>query len=108
MKEKPGEVTRWSEIRCYHCGNRERATKEKPKKREEKDMEHKGTKRIETKRLLLRAFQPGDAEPMYRNWASDPEVTKFLTWPTHKSVEVSQAVVDSWVKESVEIGRAHV
>ena len=100
MKEKPGEVTRWSEIRGYHCGNRERATKEKPKKREEKDMEHKGTKRIETKRLLLRAFQPGDAEPMYRNWASDPEVTKFLTWPTHKSVEVSQAVVDSWVKES--------
>ena len=64
-------------------------------------MEHKGTKRIETKRLLLRTFQPEDAEPMYRNWASDPEVTKFLTWPTHTSVEVSQAVTDSWVKESV-------
>lgn len=63
-------------------------------------MEHKGTKRIETKRLLLRAFQPEDAEPMYRNWASDPEVTKFMTWPTHKSVEVSRAVTDSWVKES--------
>ena len=63
-------------------------------------MEHKGTKRIETKRLLLRDFQPKDAEPMYHNWASDPEVTKFLTWPTHKSVEVSQAVVDGWVKES--------
>lgn len=61
-------------------------------------MEHKGSKRMETKRLLLRAFQPEDAEPMYRNWASDPEVTKFLTWPTHKEKEVSQMVTDSWVK----------
>ena len=26
---------------------------------------------------------------MYRNWASDPEVTKFLTWPPHESVEWS-------------------
>ena len=50
-------------------------------------MEHKGTVTLETPRLILRRLTLADAEPMYRNWASDPEVTKFLTWPTHSSVE---------------------
>lgn len=52
-------------------------------------MNHLGTKRLETDRLVLRRFVPEDAADMYRNWASDPEVTKFLTWPPHSSVEVS-------------------
>lgn len=47
-------------------------------------MEHKGTKIIETERLILRPFRAEDAEPMFRNWTSEPEVTKFLTWPTHE------------------------
>ena len=37
------------------------------------------TKWIETKRLLLRKPRIEDAEPMFINWASDPEVTKYLT-----------------------------
>ena len=36
-------------------------------------MEHKGTQLIETPRLILRMAQMTDAEPMFRNWASDPE-----------------------------------
>ena len=44
---------------------------------------HKGTQTIETSRLILRRAVREDAEPMFRNWASDPEVTKFLTWPAH-------------------------
>ena len=52
-------------------------------------MEHKGTVTLETPRLILRRLTLADAEPMYRNWASDPGVTKFLTWPTHSSVEVN-------------------
>ena len=60
---------------------------------------HKGTQRIETPRLILRRAIREDAEPMFRNWASDPEVTKYLTWPTHDSVEVSQWVLDSWLQE---------
>lgn len=39
-------------------------------------MNHCGTKRLETERLILRRFVIGDAEAMYRNWASDGEVTK--------------------------------
>lgn len=57
---------------------------------------HKGTKAIETHRLILRPFRMEDAEAMYRNWAGDDEVTKFLTWPTHSSVEVSRAVLSDW------------
>ena len=35
---------------------------------------------------------------MYKNWASDPEVTKFLTWQTHPSVEVSRKIGAEWVE----------
>ena len=59
---------------------------------------HKGTNRIETGRLILRRVRVEDAQAMFDNWASDPEVTKFLTWPTHETVEISQWVVESWVK----------
>lgn len=62
-------------------------------------MKNLGTKTIETERLILRQFKFTDAEDMYRNWASDDEVTKFLTWPTHKDVEVSRGVIDIWVKD---------
>ena len=42
-------------------------------------MKHCGTQSIETERLVLRRFSIDDAEAMYINWASDPEVTKYLT-----------------------------
>ena len=61
-------------------------------------MNHCGTKRLETERLVLRRFTVEDAEAMYRNWAADPEVTRFLTWPTHGSVEVTRMVLTSWVE----------
>ena len=56
-----------------------------------------GTERIETPRLLLRPFVLEDAPAVYRNWASDPDVTRYLTWPTHTSPEISAMVVESWV-----------
>ena len=57
---------------------------------------HKGTKTIETDRLILRQFTMEDAEPMFRNWANDDEVTKHLTWPTHSDVEVTKMVLSDW------------
>ena len=59
-------------------------------------MRHCGTQRIETDRLVLRRFSVDDAEAMYRNWASDPEVVRYLTWPAHDSVEVTKAVLNAW------------
>ena len=60
---------------------------------------HKGTQTIETSRLILRRACWEDAEPMFRNWASDPEVTKFLTWPAHSNIAVSEMVIGSWLQE---------
>ena len=60
---------------------------------------HKGTRTIETPRLILRKALREDAQPMFRNWASDPDVTKYLTWPTHGSVAISEMVIDSWLGE---------
>ena len=60
-------------------------------------MKHVGTQKIETDRLILRRFVSEDAAAMYNNWASDSEVTKYLTWPTHPNVGVSKFVTEDWV-----------
>ena len=60
---------------------------------------HKGTQTIETSRLVLRRAVLEDAKPMLRNWASDPEVTKYLTWPPHENIDVTRKVLSSWVAE---------
>lgn len=61
-------------------------------------MEHQGTIKIETNRLILRKFKIEDADIMYRNWASDDEVTKYLTWPTHKNVNETRSILAGWVE----------
>ena len=63
---------------------------------------HQGTQVLTTARLTLRPFTMDDAPAMFTNWACDPEVTKFLTWPTHTSVEVSEAVLADWVPRYTE------
>lgn len=62
-------------------------------------MQHTGTQRLETERLILRRYEKRDAAAMYRNWASDDEVTKYLMWPTHSGLEISQSVMDDWVNQ---------
>lgn len=62
-----------------------------------------GTKPILTERLMLRPLTMNDAEAMFKNWASDPKVTTFLTWPTHTTVEDSKKVIAMWL-EAYETG----
>jgi ribosomal-protein-alanine N-acetyltransferase len=62
-------------------------------------MKHVGTKVIETNRLILRPFSLKDAPAMYRNWASDNEVTKYLTWPTHPNIGITEKIIQSWLSE---------
>ena len=59
-------------------------------------MKHLGTKELNTGRLILRRFDPDDGVRMYENWASDPEVVKFLTWPAHGSPEISRMILEDW------------
>ena len=54
---------------------------------------------LETDRLILRPFELDDAESMFNNWASDEEVTKYLTWNTHKSIEETKEVLAFWVNQ---------
>ena len=61
-------------------------------------MKHRGTQRLETERLVLRRFTIEDAAAMYKNWAADEEVTKYLTWPPHPNQEASQRFIEDWVK----------
>lgn len=62
-------------------------------------MKNCGTQRIETDRLILRRYKIEDADAMYKNWASDSEVTKFLTWQPHPSVDVSRSIIEDWLKK---------
>jgi [ribosomal protein S5]-alanine N-acetyltransferase len=47
----------------------------------------KGPERIETSRLLLRKPSFEDARAVFSRYSSDPEVTKYLGWPRHLSIE---------------------
>ena len=59
-------------------------------------MKHLGTQVLKTARLTLRPFVVSDAEPMYKNWASDPEVVRYLTWPVHSSADATRFLIESW------------
>lgn len=61
-------------------------------------MKHKGTIRLETERLVLRKLKTNDAEEVYKNWTSDEEVSKYMRWSTHKSIEETKC----WLKEEEE------
>jgi ribosomal-protein-alanine N-acetyltransferase len=61
-------------------------------------MNHQGTNLIETSRLCLRRFKIEDAEQMFLNWGSDDEVTKYLTWQTHKNVDETRELLVLWIK----------
>src|SRR5688500_18063400 len=42
---------------------------------------------IQTPRLVLRRPRPEDAEAIFARYASDPEVTRYVGWLVHTSVE---------------------
>ena len=52
-------------------------------------------KPIETKRTILRSFTLDDAEDIFE-YASDEEVTKYLTWKTHKNIEETINVIKTF------------
>lgn len=62
-------------------------------------LSHKGTKTINTERLVLRKYKHDDADDMFKNWANDSEVTRFLSWKPHNSVEETKKIIDQWIDE---------
>lgn len=63
-------------------------------------MNHLRTVILETKRLILRPFTYDDVNDVYYNWARNPKVTKYLTWTTHESLEMTRKVIASWIKQN--------
>lgn len=62
-------------------------------------LSHKGTRTIVTDRLILRRFIPEDACNMFKNWANDSDVTKFLTWKPHGNIKVTNKIIGQWIDE---------
>lgn len=62
----------------------------------------KAPETIETARLLLRRPKAGDAEAIFRRYAADREVTRYLSWPTHRTVADTLAFLtwsdDEWLR----------
>ncbi len=60
----------------------------------------KPPEQISTERLLLRKPRMDDAPAVFDGWAKYPEVTRFLTWHPHQSIEQSEALmkrsIDGW------------
>ena len=52
-----------------------------------------------TDRLILRPWTMEDSEDMFYGWANDPEVTKYMTWNPHKTVEETKQILSIWIKE---------
>lgn len=54
---------------------------------------------IQTKNLILRKITIEDAQPMYKNWASDDDVTKYLNWQTHRNINVTKDIIMTWIHQ---------
>lgn len=67
-------------------------------------MNHQGTQPLKTDRLFLRRFTLADADAMYRNWASDGAVTRYVFWETHPDVDATRAVLSMWVEQYAQEG----
>ncbi len=53
----------------------------------------KAPERLETERLVLRRPAAGDAEAVF-SYAGDPRVTRYVGWPTHRSLDDTRAFLD--------------
>ena len=55
---------------------------------------------LETTRLLLRRPTIEDAEAAFESYASDPKISRFMTWSAHRNVaqtrEFFQQTIDAW------------
>ncbi len=57
---------------------------------------------METERLLLRKPAAGDAEAVFRRYSANPEVTRYMSWRTHRQLDDTRAFLawsdDDWAR----------
>lgn len=59
-------------------------------------LNHKGSVKLYCPRIILQPFKVGDAFFVFRNWANDPEVTRYMTWFPHKNIQETESVISVW------------
>ena len=57
---------------------------------------------METERLLLRKPRIEDAATIFDRWVADEEVTRFMTWTPHKSIEETSTFIIRALKAWIE------
>ena len=60
-------------------------------------MIHRGSQTITTERLVIRRFQQGDADAMFRNWCNDEQVSRYMSWEPHGTIKETERVLAEWV-----------
>lgn len=68
---------------------------------------HVGTQQLETSRLILRRHEMSDADDMYNNWVTDPEVCRFWQWEPHKSIDETKGLLVGWIEEYMKSDNYH-
>lgn len=56
-------------------------------------------KELETERLILRKVTLNDLDDLFNNWGSDVNTTKFLTFKTHESKEITLKFINNWISK---------
>lgn len=54
---------------------------------------------ITTNRLILRKYVKEDYKAIFENWATDEDVTKYLTWLPHKNTDETKEILSKWIEE---------
>ena len=49
--------------------------------------------RVETERLILQRPSAADARQIFERYAADPEVTRYLAWPRHHSIDDTEVFI---------------
>lgn len=62
-------------------------------------LQHKGTCELKSDRMKLRRFILSDAKSMYKNYATDERVTRFLSWTPYVCVEDVESFLQSVLEE---------
>ncbi|MCL2052372.1 MAG: GNAT family N-acetyltransferase [Lachnospiraceae bacterium] len=55
------------------------------------------TKTLETERLILRPFGMDDAEAMFQNWISNPEVLRYMAFEACGTLEAARSHIKQWI-----------
>ena len=63
--------------------------------------------RFETDRLLLRPVKAADAPVIFTRYARDPDVARYMTWETHRTVDETEAYVADCVKARPDRDRSY-